>query len=71
MGPCGTSRTQQSGTRTRIRSSHYVIQANSLLLRLNRMVQFEYKQYHYGTVELCQSPGKAGVFLGIIVVNPT
>ncbi len=25
--------------------------------------EHEYEQYHYGTVKLCQSPGKAGGFL--------
>ncbi len=38
---------------------------HGLMFLLNAMVpvEYEYEQYHYGTVKLCQSPGSAGGFL--------
>ncbi len=49
-----------------------IINIHGLLFLLHAMVpvdyeyEHEHEQYHYGTVELCQSPGKAGGFLGKI-----
>ncbi len=30
--------------------------------------EYEHEQYHYGTVEFCQSPGKVGGFLKALTV---
>jgi len=72
------TRAQRSGAPNRNRANQNDIQANSLLLCPHGMAQYDYEydyeydydyeheQFLYGTVKLCQSPGKAGGFLGKI-----
>ncbi len=52
-----------------------VINIHGLLFLLHAMVpveheyEYEYEKYHYGTVKLCLSPGKAEGFLGEIIAT--